>query len=140
MGAILSLLGAAFYGFLMFWLIPAYTLPNATYYVVGISFVAQLLVAWVPASTSKSIKNTIHTSAGITIGTAMLVCIWIAALFGTNTGALTTNLLFPAALLTSLCYGLLLLGLWRYKSLFLPAEVMMILVFSIILVLMGGQW
>lgn len=140
MGIILSVVGAAFYGFLLFWLIPAYKLPIATYYVVGVSFVAQLIVAWIPADTSKSAKNTIHTAAGITIGTAMLICIWVTYLFGSFTGALTTNLIPPVAILASVCYGLLLLGLWRYKSLFLPSEVTMILIFSATLIVMGGQW
>lgn len=138
MGVLLSLIGTAFYTFLIFWLIPTYALPALTYWIVVISLIAQFVIAWTPTGATAKLTK-IHTAAGITIGTAMLICIWIAALLGSPLGPVTSVLLLPSAVITSVCYALLLLGIWRYKQLLMPGEVVMIAVFSVALLALGGQ-
>lgn len=139
MGTLLSLIGAAFYAFLIFWLIPAYSLPNITYWIVIVSLIAQFVIAWTPTGATAKLTK-IHTAAGIIVGTAMLICIWIAALLGSPLGPVTSVLLWPAAVITSVCYALLILGIGRYKQLLMPGEVVMIAVFSVALLALGGQW
>lgn len=131
MALALSIAGAAFYGFLVFWLVPTYEMPTITYWILGIAFAAQLCVAWTPSSSSKHAwKNSIHTVGGIIVGCAMVICIWLLVLYGSNLSPVGHTMATIAAINTSVCFVLLSIGLWRYKQLVLISEVALISVFS----------
>lgn len=137
MALVLTLGGAAFYGFLAFWLVPTYELPAITNWILGVAFVAQLCVAWTPASLTKaSWKNRIHTIGGMVVGSAMVISIWILVLYGSNISPVAYAIVTFAAIDTVICFIVLLLGIWRYKQLIFVSEVAMIGVFSIALLVL----
>lgn len=133
MGLVLTVAGFAFYGFLIFWLIPEYQLPQITYWIVIVSFIAQLLVAWIPAR-PKTVEGRIHAASGITVGTAMVLCISILVLYGQNVPLVALTLSTIAAITTPLSYIALSVGLLRAQQLILPSEIIMIGFFSLALI------
>lgn len=138
---LLTFAGGAFYGFLLFWLLPSYQLPNFVYWVIISSFFAQLIVAWIPANSlrERSKVKTLHTFGGILVGTAMIICIWAVVLFGNNIPSISYAVAIITAIVGTVCYITLILGLWRYKQLLLISEITMIGLFSITLLLLALQ-
>jgi len=133
MGLALTFAGLAFYGFLIFWLIPEYQLPYVTYWIVIISFIAQLFVAWLPARPN-SVVGRIHAASGVAVGTAMVLCIWILVLYGQDVPPIARVLSIAAAITTPISYITLSIGLVRVRRLVLPSELAMIGVFSLALI------
>lgn len=132
--------GAAFYGFLIFWLIPTHEMPSVTYWIIGIAFVAQLGIAWTRAShVERSWANRVHTIGGIIVGSAMVVCIWLLVLYGRNLTPITYAVTTFAAISTIICFIVLLIGIWRYKQLIFISEAAMIGVFSIAMLVLAIQ-
>lgn len=139
---LLTLAGGAFYCFLIFWLLPTYQLPAATYYIIISAFVGQLLVAWVPAKvddTAQSLPYRLHTLGGIWVGTSMILCMWILALFGRRVAPISYVAGAITAAIGTLSYITLLIGLWRYKKLVLWSEITMIGLFFVTLTLLALQ-
>lgn len=128
----LTLAGLAFYCFLLFWLVPRYTLPSITSWIIIVSFIAQLLVAWLPAR-PQTLGGKVHSIAGVVIGTAMVACIWILVLFGEDVPRIAYLISLVTAVVTPITYLTLSFGLLRQRSYVLPSEIIMIGTFSLAL-------
>ncbi len=138
---LLTIAGGAFYGFLLFWLLPTYELPQITYFIIIGAFFAQLLVAWFPADlpTKRSLASSLHTLGGVLVGTAMIVCIWIVVLYGRSIPPISYIIAITTAVIGSISYIGVIAGLSKYKKLMLMSEVTMIAFFDITLLALALQ-
>ena len=132
MAILLSIGAAPFYGFLLFWLLPTYSLPVITYWIVVFAYVAQLFVAWLPAK-SGTLAGYIHAAGGVIVGTSMMLCIWIVRLFGDNLGAVSSVLVTATVSLSTIAFIVLIANLAKPTRWMLASEVLMIGSFSLVL-------
>lgn len=138
MALLLSFGALPFYGFLLFWLLPTYSLPSITYWVIITAYIAQLLVAWLPAK-PKSPQGRLHAAGGIVVGTSMVACIWIVALFGQRLGLIASPLIAITAALSSFTFIMLLVNLVKPTKLLLILELFMIGSFVLALIALCWQ-
>lgn len=73
MGLFLTFAGALFYSFIWFWIVPTYNLPPMLYPVLTISYIAQLLLSWWPASITNKKSHTIHMVGGVIVASSMVL-------------------------------------------------------------------
>lgn len=138
MAILLSVGAMPFYGFLLFWLLPTYALPSATYWIVIAAYIAQLLVAWLPAKPG-TLPGRIHAAGGIVVGTSMVACIWIVALFGQNLGTVSMVLSTITVALSSLTFVILIANLIKPTHWLLITEMLMIGSFALVLIALSWQ-
>ncbi|MES2630441.1 MAG: hypothetical protein V4611_00595 [Patescibacteria group bacterium] len=84
MALFLTFGGALFYSFIWFWLIPTYNLPAVTYLLLIISYGAQLIMSWVPASATNSRFQAIHQLAATIVGISMIIFLILLSFYASN--------------------------------------------------------
>ena len=80
MALLLTFGGAVFYGFLILWLVPTYHISQYIYILLGIAFIAQLTLAWVPDKNPTNTLNRrlhlIHYGGGMVVAGVMTICLY----------------------------------------------------------------
>lgn len=133
MGLALTVFGALYYAFIIWWFMPQYQLPSWLLPILAFAFAAQLLVAWVPANNAKlneKLLGRLHALGGIMVATAMIICLWSLAVTGTFTHSWKQTLSTCIAVACSVLYGALLYLLYGSRQHLLIVESLFIAIFS----------
>jgi len=134
MGLALTIFGAIYYAFIIWWFMPHFSLPTWLLPVLAIAFVAQMLVAWIPANNAKfneRLLGRVHAFGGIVVAAAMITCLWALALGGTFTQPWQQILSSGLAVTCSILYAALLALLYGSRRYLLIVESVFIAVFSV---------
>lgn len=133
MGAALTIFGALYYAFIIWWFMPQYQLPSWLLPVLAVAFAAQMLVAWVPATDPKTegqYMGKIHALGGVVVASAMVACLWALAAAGTFTHEWQQTLSSSLAIICSALYLALLFLLYGSRRFLLVVESLFIAIFS----------
>lgn len=133
MGAALTIFGALYYAFIIWWFMPQYQLPSWLLPVLAVAFIAQMLVAWVPATSQNAKEHYIgkvHALGGIVVASAMVACLWALAVGGTFMHEWQQNLSLGLAIICSALYLALLFLLYGSRRFLLFVESLFIAIFS----------
>jgi len=134
MGLALTVFGAIYYAFIIWWFMPQFDLASWLLPVLGIAFMAQMLVAWVPARNAKineKLLGRVHAFGGIVVAAAMVTCLWALAVGGTFAHSWQQLLSTTLAVACSVLYGLLLILLYGSRRYLLIVESLFIAIFSV---------
>ncbi len=133
MGMALTVFGALYYAFIIWWFMPEYHLASWLLPVLAFSFVAQLLVAWVPANNARvneKLLGRLHAFGGIVVASAMVACLWALATGGTFAYSWQQILSTALAITCSVLYCLLIVLLYNSRRYLLIVESLFIAIFS----------
>ena len=108
-------------------------LPGWLLAVLAVAFMAQMLIAWVPATSSETNgwhTGKLHALGGVVVASAMVIFLWALAVFGSFSKDWQRPTAFWLAAICSLLYGLLLVLLYRSSRQLLLVESLFIATFS----------
>jgi len=134
MGLALTIFGAIYYAFIIWWFMPQFDLPTWLLPVLAVAFVAQMLVAWIPARNAKfneKLLGRVHAFGGIVVAAAMITCLWALATSGTFSHSWQQMLSSGLAVTCSILYAALLALLYGSRRYLLIVESVFIAVFSV---------
>lgn len=134
-GGALTIFGALYYAFIIRWFIPQYGLPSWLLFILAGAFIAQMLVAWIPANNPILENNRFHglwhTLGGIVVASAMVICLWSLAVSGDFNYQWQRTFAVSLTVICSALYVSLLGLLYGSGRFILIVESLFIAIFSI---------
>lgn len=138
LGLFLTFGGALFYGFIAFWVIPTYALDTSAYSLLIFAYLAQLGMAWVPASTTNKKSQSLHLFFGVIVASAMVLFLGLLAINASSLPPLSA-LFIPIGTLVTLATLIVYTFVCSWHKYFLVFEMVFIAFFCMAMILLALQ-